>query len=162
LSLIHRYIRESISLDILFTEDMGKYDLPSPISDMPVYFCMDLFKGDIFDLVVPRELFDHELTISTELYLSSTELDRTCDTEESGSIFGDIVGGDTDVFEALFYRVPVHICDKNPAPRRSRIPARTPIRIDYQLTFFFCHTPKKYLFLYLQREILVPRMTKTI
>jgi hypothetical protein len=119
---IHRYIRESICLSILLSEDMGKYDLPSPICDMPVYFCMDLFEGDIFDLVVARELLDHELTISTELYLSSAEFDRASDTEESGSIFCDIIGRDTDILEPLFDTVPIRIDDKNPATRRPRIP----------------------------------------
>jgi hypothetical protein len=122
----------------------------------------DLFEFDIFDLVVARELLDHELTISTELYLSSAEFDRASDTEESGCVFCDIIGRDTDILEPLFDTVPIRIDDKNPAPRRSRIATRTPISIDYQFTFLFCHTPKEYLFLCLQREILVPRMTKTI
>jgi hypothetical protein len=160
--LVHCYIRESIRLSILLTEDMSKSHIPSPIRDMLVDREPDFLEFDIFDLVVARELLDHELTISTKFDLCGTEFDRTGDTEESGSIFCDIVGGDTDILEPLLDAVPICIHDKNPAPRRSRIPTRTTIRIDYQFTFLFCHTPKEYLFFYLRREILVPRMTKTI
>lgn len=137
LSLIHRYIREAICLRILFTEYVGERDFSSPIGDMSMYFCVDLFEFDTLDLVVARELLDHEKTICTQFYLRRTEFDRAGDAQECCSVFCDIVRGDTDVFEPFFYDVPICIMDKNPAPRRSRIATRTPISIYYMFHILY-------------------------
>jgi hypothetical protein len=91
----------------------------------------DFFEFSIFYLVVPRELLDHELTVCAELYLSRTEFDGTSDPKMSGSIFCDIVGGNTEILEPALSDTPIERTYKNPASSRTRVSTRTSICVDY-------------------------------
>lgn len=110
---------------------MCKGNHPSPMRDTFMDLQPDFFEFRIFYLVVPRELLDHELGVCTELYLSRTEFDGASDTEISGSILCDVVGGDAEILEPALSDTPIERTYKNPASSRTRVSSRTSICVDY-------------------------------
>ncbi len=108
---------------------MSERYFSSPLPDSFSDFSCEFFQLWIFYLISSCKLLYDKLGVSTEIYLSSTELDSTSDPEECCSIFGDIIGRVTDIFVSTLESFSAMVRYKNPTPRRSRISTRSSVCI---------------------------------
>ena len=83
----------------------------------------NIFEVVVFDLVYACQLLDHELRIGKCLYLLSPKLDTSFDPELHGSVFGLVIGGDSQVFVPTFDLFSVLIGDVYSASGMSGIAA---------------------------------------
>lgn len=130
-ALVHCYIRESICFCIVLAIDVCKSSFSSPAREGFMDLQPDFFELWVFDLVVSRELLDHELGVCAEFYLCCTEFYSTLYTKESTSILCDIIGGNTEIFVPTLCDSSIERTYKNPASSRTRVSTRTSICVDY-------------------------------
>jgi hypothetical protein len=107
-------------------------DFPSPfLQDFADLSC-EGFESWILDLIATRELLDEELTIRSQLDLACSELYSTTDSEECGSVFGDIISRMSDILVSPLEGMSCIICDEYSTSCNSRISPCTAICVDYE------------------------------
>lgn len=101
-SFVHRDVRETVGILVLFSGDVGEFHLSSPVRDGFADVGVDGLERLVLHFVISGKLFDDELGIGTELDSSGSEFDRPFDSEVRPHVFRHVVRGFSEVLVPLF------------------------------------------------------------
>lgn len=120
-SFVHRDVRETVGILVLFPGDVGEFHFSSPVRDGFADVGVDGFERLVLHFVVSGKLFDDELGIGTELDFGGSEFDRPLDSEVGAHVFRHVVGGFSEVLVPLFDGVSFGIGDIDSETGRSGV-----------------------------------------
>jgi hypothetical protein len=90
-------------------------------------------KAGVLDLVLATDLACHKLGVVDDLDLARPELTGQLQAQQQPAVLGNVVRGLPDVCLALRELVAVRRARNGGGGRRSRVPARAPVDVDYYL-----------------------------
>lgn len=110
-SLVHRDVRETVGILVLFPGDVGEFHFSSPVRDGLADVGVDGLERFVLHFVISGKLFDDELGVGTEFDFRGSEFDRALDSEIRAHVFRHVVRGFSEVLVPLFDGVSFGIGD---------------------------------------------------